>query len=37
MLEQLEQIRKDGLAALEMVEDQEAMLQWRGVHLGKKL
>ena len=36
MLEQLERIRKDGLAALEQVEDQEAMLQWRGAHLGKK-
>jgi phenylalanyl-tRNA synthetase alpha chain len=36
MLEKLEQIEKDALAALEKVEDQEALLAWRGSYLGKK-
>jgi phenylalanyl-tRNA synthetase alpha chain len=36
MLDTLEQIRKDALAALEQVQDQDALLQWRGAYLGKK-
>jgi phenylalanyl-tRNA synthetase alpha chain len=36
MLERLEQIRKDALAALEKAQDQESLLQWRSAHLGKK-
>jgi phenylalanyl-tRNA synthetase alpha chain len=36
MLEKLEQIQKDALTALEQIQDQEALLTWRGEHLGKK-
>jgi phenylalanyl-tRNA synthetase alpha chain len=36
MLEKLEQIQKEALAALEKIGDQEALLAWRGAHLGKK-
>jgi len=36
MLEQLNQLEKDALAGLEMIEDSDALLDWKRHYLGKK-
>ena len=36
MLEKLDQIEKQALNALETLEDEESLLQWRAEYLGKK-
>lgn len=36
MLEQLEKINKEALSAIEKVQDQESLGQWRSAHIGRK-